>query len=512
GGNFWSDYTGKDSYSGINQDIFGSDGLGDIPYDIFGGTEKDQYPLLRPILPIEGDILITSHEEGDYVSGTIVVEAAVTFSDLEKVNFYIDGVYVLSDDSYPYQCILDTTEFPEDVGFDLKAEAVVYPSYPFPTTITLIQNNMVQSGNYIAVTTLKSEYQPDEEVTVIVNILSPPSFDSMNLMVSNTDLNGNPYFMTLESLPSSSQYTVGLPIFSDAILGPYTISATAYGYDQGSLIWEATNTSTFLVSGESMRSQLENMSADFDYLVLQLLSVNDSLQVTLLEVEGNILDGLGGLNDTNILSYLQGMNSSLFDEVDGLLISITDDVIGMNASLSDQLTGLLDDITTDDDALREWLEIVLDAIDANLTETDSSLQAQLGQLNNNVSSLDDMEATFNNLAKLNNILNNLSALDDHLDEVNEDLQGSIDEVSSEKGEEMGMAEGLLIIVIILLVIILLMMLMGRKEKKPDVPESIREFEEPEETEIGEPKEMEMDDTEEETVEEEIREEPEIKAD
>ncbi|MCK4405477.1 MAG: right-handed parallel beta-helix repeat-containing protein [Hadesarchaea archaeon] len=42
GGNYWSDYTGVDSYRGENQDILGSDGIGDTPH--YG----DRYPLIRP--------------------------------------------------------------------------------------------------------------------------------------------------------------------------------------------------------------------------------------------------------------------------------------------------------------------------------------------------------------------------------------------------------------------------------------------------------------------------------
>jgi len=49
GGNFWSDYTGNDYYRGINQDIPGSDGIGDIPYNISGsGNNTDRYPLMSP--------------------------------------------------------------------------------------------------------------------------------------------------------------------------------------------------------------------------------------------------------------------------------------------------------------------------------------------------------------------------------------------------------------------------------------------------------------------------------
>jgi parallel beta-helix repeat protein len=47
GGNYWSDYTGDDDYSGPDQDIPGSDGFGDTPYtDIQGGMgAQDRYPI-----------------------------------------------------------------------------------------------------------------------------------------------------------------------------------------------------------------------------------------------------------------------------------------------------------------------------------------------------------------------------------------------------------------------------------------------------------------------------------
>ena len=49
GGNFWNDYKGIDSYHGPNQDIPGSDGIGDTPYDIPEGNNQDNYPLMEPI-------------------------------------------------------------------------------------------------------------------------------------------------------------------------------------------------------------------------------------------------------------------------------------------------------------------------------------------------------------------------------------------------------------------------------------------------------------------------------
>ncbi|KXA94598.1 hypothetical protein AKJ65_03985 [candidate division MSBL1 archaeon SCGC-AAA259E19] len=48
GGNYWSDYTDEDNYHGENQDIPGSDGIGDTPYSIPGDSNQDRYPLMEP--------------------------------------------------------------------------------------------------------------------------------------------------------------------------------------------------------------------------------------------------------------------------------------------------------------------------------------------------------------------------------------------------------------------------------------------------------------------------------
>jgi parallel beta-helix repeat protein len=47
-GNYWSDYSCIDNYRGENQDIPGSDNIGDTPYLIPGGTNRDRYPFMSP--------------------------------------------------------------------------------------------------------------------------------------------------------------------------------------------------------------------------------------------------------------------------------------------------------------------------------------------------------------------------------------------------------------------------------------------------------------------------------
>jgi parallel beta-helix repeat protein len=54
GGNYWSDYFGVDVKSGLDQDLPGSDGLGDTPY-VIDADNTDYYPLMNPWAPL-GDI------------------------------------------------------------------------------------------------------------------------------------------------------------------------------------------------------------------------------------------------------------------------------------------------------------------------------------------------------------------------------------------------------------------------------------------------------------------------
>lgn len=51
GGNYWSDYTGTDLYSGLYQNETGSEGIGDMPY-IIDTNNQDNYPLMNPYADI----------------------------------------------------------------------------------------------------------------------------------------------------------------------------------------------------------------------------------------------------------------------------------------------------------------------------------------------------------------------------------------------------------------------------------------------------------------------------
>ena len=71
GGNYWSDYSCNDVYYGPNQDIPGSDGIGDTQYIISGDGNTDNYPLIEPpTWANKGWNLITVPYKNNYTAET----------------------------------------------------------------------------------------------------------------------------------------------------------------------------------------------------------------------------------------------------------------------------------------------------------------------------------------------------------------------------------------------------------------------------------------------------------
>jgi parallel beta-helix repeat protein len=118
GGNYWSNYTGSDYFSGPNQDQPGSDGIGDTSHIINAWEtwiNKDNYPLMSPTDPLPY-VLTISHTEGgitDPISGTytysVGATAAVTaVPEIDSVfdHWEIDNVNVGSPN--PLSVTMDT--------------------------------------------------------------------------------------------------------------------------------------------------------------------------------------------------------------------------------------------------------------------------------------------------------------------------------------------------------------------------------------------------------------------
>jgi len=70
GGNYWSDYVGVDVKSGPNQDLLGSDSIGDTPY-VIDENNTDYYPLMNPWSAVAGNLQILKPTNESVIMGPI---------------------------------------------------------------------------------------------------------------------------------------------------------------------------------------------------------------------------------------------------------------------------------------------------------------------------------------------------------------------------------------------------------------------------------------------------------
>ena len=91
GGNFWSDYDGIDINNGPNQDIPGSDGMGDTPY-IIDSDSRDYFPLMEPIPDVlPPRINLISPLNNSIIQPGEILDFDIYDGNLDVVNYSIDA-------------------------------------------------------------------------------------------------------------------------------------------------------------------------------------------------------------------------------------------------------------------------------------------------------------------------------------------------------------------------------------------------------------------------------------
>jgi parallel beta-helix repeat protein len=99
GGNYWSDYSGDDYYYGPDQNISGSDGIGDTPYPIQTGS-ADYYPFIDPFQ--NSSVL---KQGWNLISLPLIPHERNVTQVLSSINEYYDAVqwYDNTDTSDPWK-------------------------------------------------------------------------------------------------------------------------------------------------------------------------------------------------------------------------------------------------------------------------------------------------------------------------------------------------------------------------------------------------------------------------
>lgn len=424
GGNYWNDHTNTDYYSGPEQWYPGSDGIADNGYDISGwAASEDHYPLISSYYSeVNGGITFISHDNGEVVKGEILLECASTAPYTLGISFYVNGNLSFIDRSQPYQYILDTTPFSEDDNIVISAIGELRFGNDVSRSISLFVNNVVDKGTFITVETGENTYHPDQMVTAYVNtVISTPDFDTVAVRLNYNSPSGPIYFVSNNTYPESIQWVLTFPLPSDAETGSYTLNVTVMGFMKGELLWTAIDTYGFTVSGSNIYDSFTANNWSMHQLHILLAEVqNDVANINLSagetlgdianrldEIEENILTNMEGMNSTlrslvnmglsNIYSRLdslepqiQDISTGLADLEGGLGSSITDihnRLSALEENLSNDMKDIHDYIGLRTDQIELYLDIVnislhshMDLIETQMTEFRSSILEELDSM------------------------------------------------------------------------------------------------------------------------------------
>ena len=160
GGNYWSDYTGVDFFSGPYQNEAGSDGIGDTSYNIIDENNVDRYPLIAPFNSFNTSIgysvdVISNSTIEDFryfeSNGTIImhvsnmtVDQAFGFCRITIPHEVISSPYIVkvNGTEVEYETIYEnSTEGISIIYFAYehsRLEIMVIPEFPSATTLTLL--------------------------------------------------------------------------------------------------------------------------------------------------------------------------------------------------------------------------------------------------------------------------------------------------------------------------------------------------------------------------------------
>ena len=159
-GNYWDDYAGSDS---------DGDGVGDTPYQI-DSENVDNYPLMEPVENYVFDVTpptlqVESPVNNSFVRGTVNISVSAHDQyGVSKVEFYIDGELVATDNAAPYTWNWNTATSSDGAH---TIEIKVYDAFNNVNSTKIIVNVDNTPPNISAV-----EYpsEVEENVTVKINV------------------------------------------------------------------------------------------------------------------------------------------------------------------------------------------------------------------------------------------------------------------------------------------------------------------------------------------------------
>jgi len=219
GGNYWSDYVGKDSLNGPLQNETGCDGIGDIPYAI-DGNNMDMYPLIKPYG--------SSHDVGAMVtvSKTVLAEGYNT-----TVAFNVTVInYGAQTEDFNFSFEMPGTDFETVLSLENR-ESTTF-TFTLNTTEFLL-------GNYTAstfVSTVPGESDTaDNNRTVNLRVVIPGDVSSTTQGVPDGTVNMrdiNYSILLFNTKPSTPKWNPNADVNNDQIVNMRDIQIAILNFNK----------------------------------------------------------------------------------------------------------------------------------------------------------------------------------------------------------------------------------------------------------------------------------------
>ncbi len=152
GGNYWNTYTGLDLFSGVAQNVTGSDGIGDVQFNVTSNN-IDHYPLMAPWLRPTITFVESGLAKGK--AWSIDLSGSVKTSDSSSMTFYVTSPafsnysYNIGDvKGYTHSKASGTVEY----NGSSIIEQVVYQAIPESTYNVVFTQNGLPAGTQWSVT------------------------------------------------------------------------------------------------------------------------------------------------------------------------------------------------------------------------------------------------------------------------------------------------------------------------------------------------------------------------
>jgi len=205
-GNYWSNYVGQDSYSGMYQNVTGSDGIGDTPYDI-DANNRDRYPFMSPyetVAPLTVDDHDGIWHNNDF---TITLRATDIGSGVAEVYYKIDNgpTKTVSTDGQP----LITTEGANNTLEYWSVDKAGNEELPHKI-LTGIKLDKTYPSIETPSRTPDGDVQPDQSVKVSVNVTDATS-NVKNVTLSYTINDGETWTDLPMNHTTSNLYEATIP-------------------------------------------------------------------------------------------------------------------------------------------------------------------------------------------------------------------------------------------------------------------------------------------------------------